>query len=147
MTDSWEIANLGAGAEADDGSTNVNFGPAGDPDSDLSNNLEEFQRLTDPRDNDSDDDTVLDGAESGTGIWNNDLDTGTHPKDSDSDNDGLSDGVENPDLSYVDEFQTGSDPNIPDTDMDGFTDDVEVVAGTAPNNAAIFPARCPKGLL
>ena len=140
MTDDWEIANLGAGAETDDGSVNPDFGPVGDPDGDTSLNLEEYTRLTDPLDNDTDGDSVWDGYETGTEAWNSATDTGTNPKSADSDGDGLSDGVENPDLPFVDENQTGSDPNFDDTDSDGFSDDVEVIAGTDPGDAMIFPA-------
>ncbi len=143
LPDDWEIINLGAGAENDNGSTNGNFGPNGDPDVDQSTNLQEFQRFTDPQDSDSDDDNVLDGAETKTGVWSSASNTGTDPNVQDSDQDGLMDGVENPDLPYVDANQTGSDPNIKDTDMDGFADDVEVFAGTNPGNIAVFPAPTP----
>ncbi|YCM44107.1 LamG-like jellyroll fold domain-containing protein [Verrucomicrobiaceae bacterium 227] len=140
LPDDWEIANLGAGAENDNGSVNVDFGPAGDPDNDRSSNLEEFQRSTDPGDDDSDDDGLLDSVETDTGIWGGASDTGTDPNDLDSDNDGLSDGVENPDLAFVDENQTGSDPNLKDTDVDGFDDNIEVAAGTNPADPMSFPA-------
>ncbi|HBE95937.1 MAG TPA: hypothetical protein DDW68_02045, partial [Verrucomicrobiales bacterium] len=140
MTDQWEIANLGAGAETDDGSGNPDYGPSGDPDADTSSNFEEFTRLTNPLDNDTDDDTILDGYETGTKTWSSATDTGTNPKDADSDDDGLSDGVENPDLPYLDENQTGSDPNLDDSDSDGFSDDVEVGAETDPGDAMSFPA-------
>ena len=140
MTDQWEIANLGAGAETDDGSGNPDYGPLGDPDADASSNFEEFTRRTDPLDNDTDDDTLWDGYETGSETWTSATDTGTNPKDADSDGDGFSDGVENPDLPYLDENQTGSDPNLDDSDSDGFSDDVEVGAGTDPGDAMVFPA-------
>ncbi|MGC6465872.1 MAG: LamG-like jellyroll fold domain-containing protein [Akkermansiaceae bacterium] len=139
MTDSWEITNLGAGAHLDNGSTNPDFGPSGDPDSDNSSNLEEFTRLTDPLDDDSDDDGALDGSETATNTWTDATNRGTDPKNPDSDGDGLLDGVENPDLPFLDENQTGSDPNLADTDSDEFTDDVKVSAGTDPNNSSAFP--------
>ena len=140
MPDQWEIANLGAGAETDDGSGNPDYGPSGDPDADTSSNFEEFTRRTDPLDNDTDDDTIWDGYETGSETWSSATDTGTNPKDADSDDDGLSDGLENPDLPYLDENQTGSDPNLDDSDSDGFSDDVEVGAGTDPGDAMLFPA-------
>ena len=140
MTDQWEIANLGAGAETDDGSGNPDYGPLGDPDGDTSSNFEEFTRRTDPLDNDTDDDTIWDGYETDSKTWSSATDTGTNPNDADSDDDGFLDGVENPDLPYLDENQPGSDPNLDDSDSDGFSDDVEVGAGTDPGDAMLFPA-------
>ena len=139
MPDAWEIPNLGAGAELDDGSVNVDFGPAGDPDMDGSSNFNEFQRRTDPMDDDTDDDLLLDGVETNTGAWDDVTETGTDPRNPDSDGDGLLDGIENPDLPYVDENQPGSDPNLADTDSDTYPDNVEVAAGTDPANPLDFP--------
>ncbi len=139
MTDEWEIANLGAGAELDDGTVNVNFGPAGDPDNDGSSNGQEFTRRTDPMDDDTDDDGYKDGVETNTGAWDDVAETGTDPRNPDSDGDNLLDGVENPDLPYVDENQTGSDPNVADTDGDTFNDDIEVANMTDPSDEFDFP--------
>lgn len=140
LPDEWEITNLGAGAEDDDGTTNPDFGAAGDPDMDDSTNAQEFARGTDPLDEDSDDDGLEDGVESNNQVWDSITETGTDPLNADSDGDGLSDGVENPDLPFVDENQTGSDPNIVDTDGDTYPDSTEVAANTDPNDALEFPA-------
>lgn len=72
-----------------------NYRVYADSDNDgLSDGQEEFVLGTDPNDNDSDDDTLLDGTETNTGIWVSALDTGTDPLSNDSDGDGLSDGYE-----------------------------------------------------
>ena len=67
---------------------------------------------TDPLDDDTDDDGLLDGDEVNT--------YGTDPLDDDSDDDGLPDGPE------VNEY--GTDPNLADTDGDGESDGDEVAA-------------------
>ncbi|MCS5657728.1 MAG: hypothetical protein NZ762_04625, partial [Dehalococcoidia bacterium] len=73
LADSWETAN---GLDpADDGSVDINNGPAGDPDNDGSANLEEFGRGTDPQSDDTDDDGLLDGVESGSGTFVSETDT------------------------------------------------------------------------
>jgi LmbE family N-acetylglucosaminyl deacetylase len=100
LPDDWEIAhNLDPN---DDGSIDPDNGAAGDPDTDSSTNISEYQRGTDPRDDDSDNDGLEDGVETDTGTYNNPGDTGTKPLVADSDGDGISDG---------DEVAGGSDPN------------------------------------
>jgi hypothetical protein len=97
-----------------------------DADSDgLSDGQEEFVLGTDPNDNDSDDDTLLDGAETNTGTWISASDTGTDPLSNDSDSDGLLDGVETNTAEYIDASDTGTDPNDSDTDNDGVPDGAE----------------------
>ena len=102
-----------------------------DSDSDgLSDGQEEFVLGTDPNDNDSDDDSLLDGVETNTGTWISSSATGTDPLSDDSDNDGLLDGVETNTAEYVDSSDTGTDPNNSDTDGDGLLDGVESNSGT-----------------
>ena len=129
LPDSWETANgLDPGDPADASS---------DPDNDNLTNLEEFGLRTDPQENDTDMDGLLDGVESNTGTWNDPNDTGTDPRNPDSDDDGLGDGVENPDLAHnpLDPSQQpGTDPNLADTDGDGKDDGEELADGTDPTN-------------
>ncbi len=75
-----------------------------DFDGDRANDAEEHANGTDPLDPDSDDDGLLDGVETDTGIFVDAGDTGTDPLDPDSDDDGFSDGYE---------VANGTDPNIP----------------------------------
>ena len=133
LPDGWETAN--GLSPADNGSVNASNGPAGDPDADGSDNLEEFTRGTDPQNDDSDADGLIDGVETGTGVWISESDTGTDPRDPDSDNDTLLDGTENPTLPYDPNnpaSQPGTDPNLDDTDGDSGTDGEEVTLGRDP---------------
>lgn len=96
-----------------------------DADSDGLSNLQEFQLLTSPGSDDTDVDTLLDGAEINT--------HSTHPRDTDSDDDGLDDGAE------VTTHNT--DANLPDTDNDGFSDGQELNEyGSDPLDANSLPA-------
>jgi autotransporter-associated beta strand protein len=141
--------------------------PGDDLDSDGLTNLQEYQRGTDPRDSDTDNDTLLDGAEvagagsrpptnptkfdtdgdgvgdgaeSNTGVWVSSSNRGTNPTKTDTDGDGLSDGVETNTGTYVSESNTGSNPLVKDTDGDGADDWYEVtVAYTNPNQATSKP--------
>ena len=143
LPDSWETANnLDPDDNGEDPNNNgiagdPDQGADGDPDSDGLTNLEELVLHTDPQENDTDMDGLLDGVESNTGTWNGADDTGTDPTNADSDDDGLSDGVENPDLAHnrLDPSQQpGTDPNLADTDGDGKDDSVELADGTDPTN-------------
>ena len=104
-----------------------------DSDSDGLTDLQEFQEQTtrfpliSPIDNDSDDDTLLDGAE---------IAAGTDPTDSDSDDDTLADNVETMTGTFVDASDTGTDPLTLDTDEDGRPDGAEVLVAptTDPTN-------------
>ena len=74
LPDSWETANgLDPGDPADASS---------DPDNDNLTNLEEFGLRTDPQENDTDMDGLLDGVESNTGTWNDPNDTGNRSEKS-----------------------------------------------------------------
>ncbi|MGI9241544.1 MAG: LamG-like jellyroll fold domain-containing protein [Verrucomicrobiales bacterium] len=103
-----------------------------DADSDLSLNLQEFERGTDPNVADTDIDGLNDNVETGTGTWVSAMDTGTDPLDPDTDDDLLLDGSENNSGAYVDETMAGSDPHVVDTDGDGTRDGSEVIVGRNP---------------
>lgn len=143
LPDAWEIANLPAGAQSDNGSVNVNFGAAGDPDADGSPNSQEFLRGTNPQVADTDNDGLKDGVETGTGTYVSTTNTGTDPLNPDTDSDGLKDGVENPNLPWLPASaatQPGTSPLNPDTDNDTFPDGIEVTYGSNPTSAASVPA-------
>lgn len=65
-----------------------------DADSDGSPNFEEYNRGTNVQDSDTDNDGLLDGVETGTGIFVTIANTGTNPLLEDSDKDGFLDGFE-----------------------------------------------------
>jgi len=75
-----------------------------DTDDDGSNDDLELSLGTDPNNPDTDGDTLLDGAESGSGIFLSSSDTGSDPLNRDSDGDSVSDGIE---------VAAGTDPNDP----------------------------------
>ncbi|MCW1911966.1 hypothetical protein OJ996_00165 [Luteolibacter sp. GHJ8] len=130
LPDGWEVANnLNP---LDDGTTNINNGPDGDPDSDGLVNILEFEFGADPNDGDTDDDTLSDGVESKTGFWGGEVATGTDPVKVDSDADGLADNLENPEAAYVAGITPGTDPNLSDSDGDGTNDRWEFLLGTNP---------------
>lgn len=98
-------------------------GSDGDPDMDTLTNLQEQAAGTDPKNDDSDGDTLKDGDEINTHT--------TEPLDADTDGDGLTDAEE------IDGGATS--PLIPDADFDGFLDGVESAAGTDPNDFGSTP--------
>ena len=89
---------------------------AGDDDSDGLSGEQELSIGSDPFNEDSDGDGLLDGIEINT--------YGTDPLLLDTDGDGLTDSAE------LDQHQT--DPTLADTDLDGASDGEEVAAGTDP---------------
>jgi len=105
-----------------------------DYDMDGATDADEYANGTDPVDNDSDNDNLLDGVEDNTDTWDSPSQTGTDPLDNDSDDDGLLDGVETNDGSNDGPTDTGTNPNLWDTDLDDFPDGLEVNTGTNPNN-------------
>lgn len=138
LRDDWEIANnLNP---FDNGTLDPDFGGNGDPDNDGSSNANEQAQGTDPQDEDSDDDNLLDGVETGTGLFVDANDTGTNPLNRDSDNDGLPDGAENNSGTFVDASNTGTDPNNPNTDGDLFGDSWEALNGSDPNRTDAYLA-------
>ncbi len=98
-----------------------------DKDTDMSSDLEEFQRGTDPTDDDSDDDGLKDGVETDDGQFVNENETGTSPTDPDSDGDGIDD---NDEIVGTNGFVTN--PTLSDTDVDGISDGDEIPLGTDP---------------
>lgn len=107
MPDGWEYRN----------SLNVTWDDAAlDEDLDGLINLDEYLYLTDPHNNDSDSDFLLDGLEVHT--------YGTNPNNPDSDSDGALDGLEV--LTY------GTSPTNPDSDTDTMPDGWEITYGLNP---------------
>lgn len=125
MPDDFEFAyTTPASATALDPDDDLELGGAGDG----LTNLDEFQNGTNPLDEDSDDDTLLDGNE----VNGTDLVPATDPLDPDTDGDGLGDEVETNTGIVVSILDTGTSPIKVDTDGDGFSDKEEIDAGTDP---------------
>lgn len=103
-----------------------------DQDHDGLNNLYEYRSGTLPKDANSDDDRLRDGAEDvdRDRLTNHEEQVAnTMPRDRDSDDDGTADADEDNDhdgLSNDDEFELGDDPNRGDSDGDGTRDGNEV---------------------
>jgi len=97
-----------------------------DADNDGLKNVDEFKNRTDPKVADTDGDGLLDGVETGTGIWVSAQNTGTFPTKPDTDKDGLLDGVETNTGIFVSKTDTGTNPHSPNTDGDAFSDSTEV---------------------
>lgn len=133
LPDAWEIA-FGLSPN-DDGSVDINNGPDGDPDSDGLTNAEELDGGLEPDNDDFDNDGLLDGVETNTGVYVDETDTGTDSKNDDSDGDGLLDGVEDPSETFVDANQPGTDPTNSDTDGDNFDDLTEINFGSDPTDS------------
>ncbi|MGI9240212.1 MAG: hypothetical protein ACR2RV_05395 [Verrucomicrobiales bacterium] len=145
LTDVWEEQIIDAD-ETDDIVTIEDVLPEDDFDSDGADNGDEFENRTDPVDEDSDDDGLLDGVETNDGSFDSlESDTGTDPLDSDTDGDGLSDGVETNDGSFDSAAtDTGSNPLVVDSDEDSYGDGEEVnVFGTDPNDPESRPRIAP----
>ena len=111
LPDGWERQyDLDATSDADDD------GADGDPDGDGLTNIEERDYLTDPRDYDTDNDSLPDGWEVANGLHPLDP-TGVNGAHGDPDNDGADNIVE---------FGQGTDPNNRDTDGDDLPDGWEI---------------------
>jgi len=100
-----------------------------DNDSDGATDLQEYERGADPTKADTDQDGLLDGVETATGVWVSKTNTGSNPKKADTDGDGLTDTAE---ANRV----PPTNPNQADSDSDGFSDADEIASGTDPLNAA-----------
>ncbi|MFP6872365.1 MAG: LamG-like jellyroll fold domain-containing protein [Verrucomicrobiales bacterium] len=97
-----------------------------DFDEDGLTDYDEYEKGTDPTEEDTDNDGLADGAETDTGTFVSASDTGTNPANADTDNDGLNDGAEI--LTH------NTNPHIADSDGDGFSDGTEIANGTDPND-------------
>jgi len=111
-----------------------------DADGDGLTNLQEYKLGTNPQIADTDGDGLVDGVETGTGVWVSLSNTGTDPFNPDTDADGLKDGAENNTGTFVSATQTGTSPLKRDSDGDGFTDNDEVLLGFNPTQAASHPS-------
>ena len=132
LPDTWEIA--AQLDPLDNGSMNPINGPTGDPDSDGSTNLAEFQLNTNPRDSDTDHDILNDGAETNTSIFISSSNTGSAPLSQDTDGDGVGDGAEvaqNTDPNDID-----SPSFDPDIDHDGLPTTWEIAHRLNPNDSS-----------
>lgn len=142
LADSFE--QLIIDADAGDAITSIADVLSGDDfDADGSSNLIEQDMGTNPVDEDTDGDGLLDGVETNSGTFDDLLvDTGTSPLDPDTDGDGLPDGVETNDGSFNDIVtDTGTNPVLADTDSDAIPDGYEVGNSLNPfiNDAALDP--------
>jgi len=108
----------------------LNAPATSDYDLDGSSDAAEYAIGTNPTDADSDDDNLLDGVETGTGVWVSLSNRGTSPTDTDTDNDGLWDDEENQSGTWVSLNNSGTSPLKADTDGDGFSDYAETNDGT-----------------
>jgi hypothetical protein len=106
----------------------ANFPATSDFDSDASSDAQEYARVTNPNNPDTDADGLMDGPETGTGTFVSASNTGSNPLVADTDGDSLRDGPE------VNTYLTN--PNLPDTDNDGERDGLEVVQGSNPLDPA-----------
>ncbi len=105
------------------------FSQFGDYDTDGSPDPQEQNRSTDPTDNDTDNDGLLDGVETETG-------TGTNPRAADSDGDTISDGLE---VSGNGRGAPPTNPTLADSDADGHRDNDEIFFRSNPNSNADTP--------
>lgn len=136
LPDAWELAN------AIDLDVLSGLNDA-DADNDMLTDLEEYNLSLgefpniDPTNDDSDGDTLLDGAEiAGAGDR-----APTDPTDADSDDDTLDDATESNTGTYVSDTNTGTDPLVADSDGDGTNDAAEIADPfTDPNDSGDTPA-------
>ena len=138
MPDAFEISNNLNPLDASDANL--------DKDEDGLTNLEEFQHKTNPNNNDTDRDNVLDGSDNCPGKDNADQDNFDQDSkgdvcDDDDDDDGMADTFEirynfdpfnvddasldtdNDGLTNLQEYKKGTHPLLDDTDKDGMLDD------------------------
>ena len=107
----------------------------GDFDGDGVSDSHEHQMGLLPNDDDTDDDTLLDGAEiAGAGSR-----PPTNPKSDDTDGDSIGDLAETNTGTFVNIGDTGTDPTQVDSDGDTFSDHSEIAGHTDPNDTADFP--------
>jgi len=123
LPDAWEEMEADNLAELDGKALGPGPGAgSGDFDNDGLLDIDEYLRLTKPKNPDTDGDDLNDGDEvAGAGDR-----PPTSPKNADTDGDGLTDLVETNDLTFNGPTDTGTDPTVADSDNDGFSDGVEV---------------------
>lgn len=155
-TDADDLPDVWENQFFPDDLTQLNGRGGADKDVDGSPDLEEFERGTNPNDNDSDDDGLLDGVETNDGNFVDANATGTSPTDADSDGDGIDDKDEidgtrgeatNPTVADSDddglsdgrEFDEGTSPNDSDSDDDTYSDGEEIARGFDPLDAGSNP--------
>ncbi len=120
LPDGWEV-KFGL-SPTDDGSTNEDYGPDGDPDEDELNNLDEFYVQTDPDDFDTDDDDLEDGWETAYGL--------------DPLHDGSQKYILQKNYDYAQVSDTSSDDGAGgDPDKDGILNSAEQTGSTSPTHA------------
>ncbi|MDB4666378.1 leucine-rich repeat protein [Akkermansiaceae bacterium] len=124
LPDAWETS-FGLAPDSDIGDD----GADGDPDMDGVTNLQEFRRSSYPNDDDSDNDNIVDGIETNTGLWVDSSNRGTNPIIADTDSDNLIDGIETNTGRWVDATNRGTSPLDDDSDNDGIRDDYETATG------------------
>ena len=149
IPDAWEIANFGSigqdpNSDVDDGdglTIAMEFAAGTNPrnsDTDgdtLGDSAEIFTYGTDPTAQDTDGDTLRDDAElAGAGAR-----PPTDPRVADTDGDTLDDGVESNTGVFVDASDTGTNPTLPDTDGDRFEDGEELAEGSDPTDPGSVP--------
>jgi autotransporter-associated beta strand protein len=122
LPDWWELLHTNPPS-----TTGLN--PGNDLDNDGLTNLQEYQLGTNPNNPDTDNDGLMDGVETNTGIWVNATNTGTNPLNPDTDDDGLLDGVETNTGIWASSSNTGTNPFVTDSDGDGFIDGAETNTG------------------
>jgi hypothetical protein len=130
MSDRFELAN-GLDQNVDDA--------GGDLDQDGASNLTEFNNGSDPQNQDTDGDGLLDGVETGTGIWVSESNRGTSPSSADTDGDGLNDALETNTGEFAGADNPGTSPLAFDSDGDVFGDSSEISRETNPNDASSKP--------
>ncbi|MGI9244833.1 MAG: hypothetical protein ACR2RV_28780 [Verrucomicrobiales bacterium] len=121
LPDAWEFGFFPGDLTQLSGLDDADHEMDGSPD------LEELQRGTDPTDEDSDDDGLLDGVETDDGMFVDENATGTSPTAADSDGDGIDD---NDEITGANSYVTN--PTLRDTDADGLSDGEEPMIGTDP---------------
>lgn len=120
LPDAWESAN-NLNPSLDDSAL--------DPDTDNLTNADEFLRMTNPQNSDTDDDGYTDDKETDTGLFVDINNTGTNPLNPDSDGDTVKDGAETGTGIFVSLDDRGSHPLSSDTDKDGLNDGIESGSG------------------
>lgn len=112
-----------------------------DYDTDGATDAAEYARECNPTNPDTDNDWLLDGVETKTGVWVSPTDRGTDPTRMDSDGDGFSDDFETNTGVFAGVNDPGTDPNKADTDGDTHSDSFETTMGSDPTLAASTPAQ------